>query len=190
MSARLLLEVALRILGVWFIFTAVNALTTTASFYLSGGWGEPSVDLTRWFFVSGISVVVQSALGLGLIFFAPVMAARFYREQADAGESQARVGAGGIYRIACFVLGAFLFVSAAEPAGRIVNAGFQGQRYGMAGDAFTTIAYMTAGILLVFGSRRIGERLSSLRYGPKSNSRTIQGHVRSRVKYFPTLEKR
>jgi hypothetical protein len=34
MSARLLLEVALRILGVWFIFTAVNALTMTASFYL------------------------------------------------------------------------------------------------------------------------------------------------------------
>lgn len=168
MSARLLLEVALRILGVWFIFTAVNALMMTASFYLSGGWGGPGVDLARMFFASCAGVIVQAALGLGLIFYAPVVAARFYREQADAGESQVCVGPGDIYPTACFVLGVFLFVSAAEPAGRVVNAGFQGQPHRMAGDAFTMFAYIAAGILLVFGSRRIGELLSSLRYDPES----------------------
>jgi hypothetical protein len=101
MSARLLLEVALRILGVWFIFTAVNAFTATVSFYLSGGWGGPSVDLARLFFASGVGVVVQAALGL--ILCAPVVAPRFYCEQADGGESPIRVGPGDIYHTACFV---------------------------------------------------------------------------------------
>ena len=168
MSARLLLEVALRILGIWFIVAALNALATTAAMYQSGGWGGSSGEVSRWFFASGVSIVVQFALGLGLIICAPVFAARFYREQTDAAESQVRVGPGDIYHIACLVLGAFVFISAAEPAGRIVNAGFQGQKYRIAGDAFTMIVYMSSGILLVFGSRRIGELLSSLRYDPES----------------------
>jgi hypothetical protein len=168
MSARLLFEVALRILGVWFVFTALNGIAMAASIYLSGGLGGTGVDPTRWFFASGISVVVQSAFGLGLILCAANVAARFYPEQVDATESQVRVGPGDIYHIACFVLGAFVFVLAVEPAGRIVNAGLQGQHYRIAGDAFTMIVFMSTGILLVFGASRIGKLLSGLRYDPDS----------------------
>ena len=36
MNARLLLEIALRVFGVWFVFHSINSLMSAASIYLSG----------------------------------------------------------------------------------------------------------------------------------------------------------
>lgn len=170
MSARILLEVTLRILGLWFIFTSVNTLTTTVSFYWSGGWGASvGADMTSIVIAHCVSIAVQVAIGLGLIVCAPSMAARFYREEADAGESPVRVGPGDIYHTACFVLGAFVLINTAAPLGRLVIARFRGIDQGwMANDIFTIVVHTAAGILLIFGSRRISELMSSLRHDPES----------------------
>lgn len=168
MSARQLFEVALRILGVWFVLSSITTMTMTASLYLSGGLAGTGVNTARWVFASGVNFLIEFVIGLGLILYAPVVTGFCYRKQDDAEESEIRIGPGDIYHVACFVLGAFVFVKAAEPAGRMVNAGFQGSNYGMAGDAFTMIAYMSAGLLLVFGARRIGEGLSRMKYDPDS----------------------
>ncbi len=168
MSARTLLEVALRILGVWCVVSTVHTLTTSASIYLAGGWGQTGVDMAGWFFASGLSSFVQLMLGVALICFAPAIAASLYPDTPDADQSLSRVGPGDLYHTACFVLGVFLLVSAAQPAGRIVNAGLRGIPFEMAGDIFTMIVYMAAGVALVIGARRLGELLSSLNHDPDS----------------------
>lgn len=169
MSARILLEVTLRILGLWYLFTSLNTLTTTVSFYVSGGWGSAGAEMTSFAIAQGVSIAVQVAIGLGLILGAPSVAARFYREEADAGESQVRVGPGDIYHTACFVLGAFVLINTAAPLGRLVIARFRGIAQGwLANDLFTVVVHTTAGILLIFGSRRISELLLSLRHDPES----------------------
>ncbi len=173
MSARIFLEVTLRILGLWYIFTSLNTLTTTVSFYMSGGWAPASAEMTSFAIAHGVSIAVQVAIGLGLIVCAPSVAARFYREEADAGESPVRVGPGDIYHTACFVLGAYVLINTAAPLGRLVTAGFRGELSDWwldrrAADVFTIIVHTAAGILLIFGSRRISELLLSLRHDPES----------------------
>ncbi len=169
MSARILLEVTLRILGLWYIFTSLNTLTTTVSFYMSGGWAPASAEMTSFAIAHGVSIAVQVAIGLGLIVCAPSVAARFYREEADAGESPGRVGPGDLYHTACFVLGAYVLINTAAPLGRLVIARFRGIEQGwLASDLFTIIVHTAAGILLIFGSRRISELMSSLRHDPES----------------------
>lgn len=170
MSARILLEVTLRILGLWYLFTSLNNLTTTVSFYMSGGWDSSAGDqMTNYAIAQGVSIAVQIAIGLGLIFGAPSVAARLYREETDAGESPVRVGPGDIYHTACFVLGAYVLINTAAPVGRLVSARFRGLEQGwLANDFFTVIVHTTAGLLLIFGSRRISELLLSLRHDPES----------------------
>lgn len=160
-------------MGVWFFFSAIHDLSTTATIHLSG-FMAGSTGFSTWLFASGVSIGFRVALGVGLILCAPFLSTRFYAEQVEPSESPSRVfGPGDIYRVACFVLGAFFFVSAAEPAGRVINAGFQYQQFSMngsvmAGDVFTMIVYLSAGVFLTFGSQRIGEMLSSMRYDPES----------------------
>lgn len=173
MSARILLEVMLRILGLWYLFTSLNNLTTTVSFYMSGGWAPASAEMTSFVIAQGVSIAVQVAIGLGLILCAPNVAARFYREEADAGESQVRVGPGDLYHTACFVLGAYVLINTAAPLGRFVIAGFRGEPFSwwqdrIAADVLTIVVHTAAGILKIFGSRRISELLLSLRHDPES----------------------
>jgi len=141
-----------------------------ASFYMTNIWGSGNANMTNYLIALGVNFAVQLAIGLGSIRYAPVVAARFYPAEADDEESPARVRPGDLYHTACFVLGVFLLVSAAGPAGRFMIAGMQGGwgQSQMASNAFTTLVYTAAGILLIFGSRRIGEMMSSLRYDPES----------------------
>ncbi len=170
MSARILLEVALRILGLWFLFTSVNILTTTVSLYMTNIWGSGNVDMTNYLVAYGVNFAVQFAIGLGAIRYAPVVAARFYPAEADDDKSPTRIGPGDLYHTACFVLGVYLLVSTAGPAGRFMIASMQGGwgQNQVASEAFTMLVNWAAGIFLIFGSRRIGELTSSLRYDPEA----------------------
>jgi hypothetical protein len=168
MSARLLMEVALRVLGIWFLLSSIVTMTPMASYYLAnvslGGLGV----LISY----GVAFVVQLALGVMLIRWAPSMAARFYPLDADEPEPQIRVGPGDIYHTACFVLGVYLLVLGVESSGRwAVGAlptsfGMQGSQ--LANIAVSAIVYTASGLLLIFGSRRIGQWMSNLRYDPDS----------------------
>ena len=148
-------------MGLWFFFTSITTLTATVSVFFSvpgpAGyiWGATATVITQFF------------LGGTLIFWAPAMAAWFYPPVAESEESQIVVGPGDIYRTACFVLGAYLLVATAHPAVRLLGGGLSGDTSGrLAADAVIFIVYASSGLLLVFGSHRISEMLSNLRYDP------------------------
>jgi hypothetical protein len=160
MSGRLLLEIALRISGLWFLFTAITTLTATLSVLSVSGW-------TDYLWGAVASVVAQFLLGGALVFCAPAVARWFYPAAAESEGSPVSVGPGDVYRTACFVLGVYLLVSTARPAGRLLEAGLSGEALSRSiADAMTLIVYAASGVLLVFGARPIAELLSNLRYDP------------------------
>jgi hypothetical protein len=173
MSARILFEVALRVLGVWLFFSAVSSLTSLVSFYLTNvpglSPGMLSYNMMSYFVTSTASFFMELLMSGALIFAAPRIAARFYPRKAEDQELRVAVGPGDVYRTACFVLGAYFLVRTAEPAGRLVGAGLSGRVFFQASqlaDALTAMVYVASGILLVFGSRKISQLLSNLRYDP------------------------
>jgi len=160
MSGRLLFEIALRVLGVWFFLTSINSLLLTLSLYFDGAPGSYWLGYAATF-------VAQLMLGVMLVVFAPAMAARFYPSVSDIVEPRMAVGPGDIYRTACFVLGVYLLVQTAEPAASLAIAvvqDWQGEDFAVV--AVRAIVYAASGLLLVFGSRRIAEILSNLGYDP------------------------
>jgi len=171
MSARLLFEVALRVLGLWFVCNSVTSFTTAASLYLTIAWSSVTPSVPHYVVASAsVTTAVQLVLGTVLIRWAPGMAARCYPPGAANEASQSRVGPGDVYHTACFVLGVYLLVLATEPVSRLVIAGI-GRTPGwshirLASDAVTIVMYTVTGILLVFGSRPLSELLSNLRYNP------------------------
>lgn len=167
MTARLLLEVALRIMGCWFLLTSVLRLDWVLYALLSGTSDIPNQSTSYYFISSSITLVLQVLLGFGLIYFAPLLAIRFYREEVDIGTTQSRIGPGDLYHIACFGLGIHFLISAAEPLGRLVSAGMEGfSADRLVGVAFTAVVYVAASLILTFGSQRIGKMLTGLRYDP------------------------
>ena len=161
MTARLLFEIALRVLGLWFFFTSIVTLTTivTVSFSIPGPTG----------YLRGAAAtnVAQFVIGILLVYFAPAMSAWFYPSVAQSEAPRVAVGPGDIYRAACFVLGAYLLVSASRPAALLLDAVLSGESLGRAAaEVMTLVVYAGSGLLLVFGSRPIAEMLSNLRYDP------------------------
>ena len=174
MTARVLFEVALRILGLWILYTAITAMTSMTSWYFAI---EPTgaIDVTTYLVLTGFFVAVHLALGVTLIGWALGIAARFYPpdsllSDATNSEPQRRVGPGDIYHTACFVLGVCLLVpgiqSASEFATGAVSIGWQTNQ--LAHLAVSAVVYTTSGLLLIFGSRRIANLMSSLQYDPDS----------------------
>ena len=174
MSARLLLEVALRVLGFWALLNFILAISTTVSLFLSemnfhGNLGM--VDPAIW--SSAIALAMQFVVGAMLLWLAPVIAAKFYPQEVEGETPQIRVGPGDVYRVACFVLGAYLLVQGALTASNAVVIGFERQLSGLSqpqliqGGVNASI-YIVSGLLLVFGSRPISELFLNLRYDPET----------------------
>ena len=168
MSARLLLEIGLRVLGFWFFFTAFNGLIEMAAVLLRVGNLPGQTD---YILVSGAPTVVQVFLGAAFVVWAPVIAGWFYPqqgEQREHSEPQRAVGAGDIYRTACFVLGAYLLVAASDPAGKLLSAAFarNWRSQELIANTVPLIIYACGGLLLLFGSRPIADLFSNLQYDP------------------------
>lgn len=172
MSARLLLEVALRVLGFWSLLTSFLSLSSTVFLFFSemrfhGNLGM--VDPQIWSSVATLGI--QFIGGVLLIWLAPAIATKFYKQDEAREASQIQVGPGDVYRVACFVLGAYLMVQGAQSAADAVVFGFERQLSGFSqpqlvqGGVNASI-YFVSGTLLVFGSRPISELLLNLRYDP------------------------
>ncbi len=172
MSTRLLLEMAIRVLGLWFVFTGISSL---ASNFVLLTVLSSSVPLApaQWLIWTAVPVVVQGVLGAALIWWAPWIASRFYPAGPEESPLHFNVGPGDVYRVACFVAGVCFLVHTAEPASRLVASLMQsGPSKRLSpqevADSMATMVYAVAGVILVFGSRRIGELLSNLRYDPNT----------------------
>lgn len=168
MNARLLLEIALRVFGLCFIFYLFSNLMSVLPFYLSNfSVGQvPNMP----YIIGAIfgSFLLQMLLGGALVCWAPNIATWFYPPGSEGGELRTSVGPGDIYRTACFMLGAYLLVQTATPAAQLVIAGLRGngETDQLIANSITTAASFVGGILLVFGSAKIADVLSNLRYDP------------------------
>ncbi|MCA9146560.1 MAG: hypothetical protein KDB05_27460, partial [Planctomycetales bacterium] len=78
MSARLLLEIALRVFGIWFVFHSVNSLMSAASVYLSIYSAAPIPNLAYFVGAHLATFIVQILFGCALLCWAPKIAVRFY----------------------------------------------------------------------------------------------------------------
>ena len=138
---------------------------TTISFFLVGAF---SIGPTEYVVLTILSVLVRMLIGGALAFGAPAVAARFYPIDSQGEDSRLSVGPGDIYRTACFVLGAYLLVATAQPAGLLLADAVRGgwRQTNLIANAITATVYFFSGSLLVFGSRRIAELLTNLQYDP------------------------
>lgn len=169
MPARLLFEIAIRVLGLWSAVVAASSLAGVVCYLypgMSGSLGPGSIPDV--IIAYGVPICVQGLLGIMLIWRGPWLAARFYPANSGDAQIQLNVGSGDVHRIACCVLGIYFLVHAAEPGSRFVVDLIQ-----KTWPSDTTVingvvaaAYTAAGVLLVFGARHLGQLLSNLRYDP------------------------
>jgi hypothetical protein len=166
MSARLLLEVALRLLGFWFLFDSIVNTVTSAAWYMAAAGavgGFEAYYLSRL----GAYLAVTLPLSLVLIRWAPNIAIRFYPVDLQISEPQARIGPGDLYHTACFALGAYLLVRGIEFTGQLAIAAVT-SRGELSNMAVGAMIYTLSGLLLIFGAREIGQFFTNLRYDPDS----------------------
>ncbi len=164
MSARTFVEVALRVMGIWYFVTAIHTLTATVIYFAS----TPAQAGFSWgtYVATGVPGPILGAL---LTYFAPAIAAWFYPASAADNEPSWAIGPGDLYHTASFVLGAYFLVSAARPAIQLL-IGVQSGSFtqSSAGDTVLCAVYSLAGFMLIFGSRRIAVTMSNLRYDPNT----------------------
>lgn len=173
MSARQIVEVALRLLGLWFVFTAISTFSAGGALYMLDSISTDPQALK--YLITTFSIFgVQTVLGIATIYWAPAVARLSYPESVDSQNAEWRVGPGDIYRTACFVLGAYFLVQAANSgtllaissvrapaAGNLLPGGWLRETAQLA-------VYAISGLLLVFGSQSISDVLVNLRYDPDS----------------------
>ncbi len=168
MSTRVLLELATRVMGLWFALSAFVGLMGMMPWYFSSLWNAESPDGTSYFLALVLTPVFQIGMGATLVLWAPGIAAHFYPSGDDDEKLQINVGPGDVYRTACFVLGVYLLILAVPPACRVALAGYGGAFGSSPGDVVTGLVFTIFGVLLAFGSKQIGEWLTYLRYDPNT----------------------
>jgi hypothetical protein len=167
MQARLLLEVALRLLGLWLVFQSIVGLVTFLTILPSLLGNSPAA--ANYAASAGISIFANAVIGVFVIWMAPRIAAFFYPLQAGEPEVSLGIGPGDLYHIACFILGIYFVVH-----GLLMTAQTMlGMSTGMAADrllrTFLTFSiYVGSGLFLVFGGRRIAEWMAAIKYDPDS----------------------
>jgi hypothetical protein len=157
MTERGLAEILLKLLGVYWLVVAAQALLSFASYRAVGpaGW---TYLLSPFIFALG-----YAALGWLLIAKAPAIAARLAPKTSDASEPITTAAA---HQIAFSLLGVYLAtVGAAALIGDVAEFGLLGTlpSPGMTDEAFqggwaavtTHLVYLAVGIGLTIGSRRL-----------------------------------
>jgi hypothetical protein len=166
MTLRILLIVAIRLIGLSTLLNAIINLTQFASYYgFSGSFQIPAAHLIR----VGLQVLVQGLLGALLIRWAPWIAARLCPAGHADTEVHLNVGPGDLYHITCFVFGVYLLVRSSELVTRLVADAMSGaqstwSRGQMIAHVVVAAVNVAAGIVLVFGAQWIGRLLASLRH--------------------------
>jgi hypothetical protein len=168
MSAKLLLEVALRILGLWLLFSALPGLASSVPWFIGEAFAT-SGGKFHYLASTGISFIVQALLGLVALYWAPNISARFYPSDIEAPQSPIRIGPGDFYHTACFVLGVYFLVRGAVAGGQAATTALaEGSRNSATLIFVSGLVFATFGLFLVFGAGRIGQFISSIQYDPDS----------------------
>ncbi len=172
MHARTLFEVLLRVLGVLLLVLSPTDLLSSGISIWQYVWEYASRD--PWVAVYYLMPsVVQVTAGLFLLLGAPRIAAKFYPENLASAEPLrfGPIGVGDLYRIVTFGIGTVLIVVGCAFGARAA-VGLMTTRRDFWSDQtildflIAFAIYGLSGLVLVFGSRQIGEWMATLRYDP------------------------
>jgi hypothetical protein len=168
MKARLLLEVAIRLLGLWMSFESFVEGVAFLS-YMPGLLGGQVPGAEYYLVTVAVSVVAKVVVGVIALIKAPRIASWIYPDESGDSEIALGVRPGDLYHIACFILGTYFLVHgvslAAQSSFELVN-GFASDRF--VSRLLTFLVYFGSGLLLVFGGRRIAEWMAAIKYDPDS----------------------
>lgn len=162
--------VALRIMGLWFIFGGVSLVPMVVSqlFWAPPGSMTGGEQLRLWL-AGTMSFGVRIVVGVLILVYSGWIAAKLYPQPVTGSSdlSFGKVGAGDLFRIASFVLGIYAMLLAVTPAvrlaGELVEWGPRGDGF-VVHDAVHAGVYLASGLLLAFGARPIAQWMASLRY--------------------------
>lgn len=177
MHARNLMIVALQVLGVAFVVAILHELVLVIPWIVQG-WLSGLPAATNWWSAIDVVLVLLVRVGfcMAMIVLARPIAYWFYpaNPQGEADQSGeltfGNVGAGDLYRIACFAMGIYVLVAAVSAAAGVLVQTMRGSPF------WDTIA-IQSGIVqlavliplsacLIFGSRGVAQALSRLSYDP------------------------
>lgn len=170
MSARVVFEVGVRLIGFWLVVHGVQTLV-----HMISVWNTTHVrqNLNAEFILSYLGLSASYGLvGAASLYFAPQISRRVYPETDPDTLTPSQVGPGDVYRIACFVLGVYLFVTnVPHPLTTLVIAAVQGQIFRLGSDLLAlnlvlVLVNVVISVLLIFGAKPVSELLTNLRYDP------------------------
>ncbi|TWT66278.1 hypothetical protein Pla123a_46720 [Posidoniimonas polymericola] len=177
MNSREWFCLALRVMGVWQLSSVVPYLAMLVASLASGG------NTPFEFFIVLLWVVVYTGLGLFLLLFAPAIAARFYPGSAAESRPTAQDLPDRMLELGLRLLGAYLLVLAVHTlltyvANAIAVAAYSNvswrQQLAASGprELISTAVYVTLGLVVLAGPKRIIAGLDRLRYNAERDAYT------------------
>ena len=178
MTTRDIFILALRVLGIWTFLRALGgvagALAATFMFFKEHnqpGGGMAGFNLAGYVFVTWMVPVALGFAACVLWLYAPKLASPFYGDPKPADEVPPVISVteGGMYRVACRVLGIYALL-VAVPSLTTVIASFTSQQ---SWDEYhhavllTTCFYFVFSLVLICGAGRIAAWLGRIRYNPE-----------------------
>jgi hypothetical protein len=176
-NARQIFAVALRVLGVYAILHSLGSLVyaVAGALMLFGNVGGPGpVPSTQsvYMILSGVHVVIAWVISIWLIFRAERVAEFVYRVPASSYPVKLlHINAEVIYSVFCKLLGIYALLRSIQPGSNAVirlvsdpspllNEPF------LLAEVLQAVLFVVAGVLLLFGPRRVGGWLAKVRYVP------------------------
>ena len=176
MTLRDLTTVALRILALGLMFSALGLLVTLAYVIVEISIGGPSSPWNRQIVPSlygtGFAAFVRACIGCALFVFASRVARLICRgvHTDEATALITSIGAGDAYHIATFVMGVYFVARAVSPSALAIvgmmRAGVPTASSGAAASALEAILYIAIGLGLILGSRGIARSFAALGHDP------------------------
>ena len=184
MNARELFVVLLRVVGLFFLLWAIEGLPVAVgqavvflqqrAFLQQSAGGPQAAWYMVWMVSYATTPIVRAIVGFVLLVSAPRIGSWFYPHRSEETEppNAASVGAGDVYRVASFLLGAYMLVLAVPPAARVATVLMGDSRtgpggYGFLPDLVQACVFSVCAVGFMFGASGIAQLLERLRYDPE-----------------------
>ncbi len=177
MNARELFVVLLRILGLFFLVWAIEAMPlvvgTAVQYQRVFSIAGQTVGFRFWAIATALVPLLRGVLGILLLVFASRIGFWFYPQTGTETESVKgwSVGAGDVYRIGSFLLGACVLILSVPAAVRTVVMLMGGVHFNQSQflpDLVSACVFFLFGTAFMFGASGIAQLLERLRYDPEN----------------------
>jgi len=155
MNAKVILTLALRLMGFWVLLWAVAQMVSVVAIISStsatGAWPQGE---SNSLIASGFALVAYASFAAVLLLFAPAIATWFSTETAPSAPDAAAhtITVRDVYIIAARLLGLYSLLSAIPGAQRLAQAMLDYRFYSGPAREFTWASFVEASVYLVGGA--------------------------------------